>query len=245
MNQPNEQVIFSKVSTRDDRQRVFRLLVEGRIQFTVQGVNKKPYQFVGLGVAHGGLHISLSHPADDLAVRSQLKTPFLVSFEILPERYYMKAEIKYDKDQGYILDTSADLYSLQRRSSYRIQIPNDYGASVFIQFVGEELVEAELALHDLSGGGMAIDILPSESMNQLKAKFKLGSLVKGTFFISQSVQKDFEAVVRYSKSVGSAGSGFSRVGLQFQNFTSQDNDEIISIVMKIYWELHSKFKMTS
>lgn len=234
MNDSLNQAFFQKVGTRKERERAFLLLCQSKATFECQMAGNKAATIVPESIRD-------SH----MIIVTQTKLPVgkesIVTFQVGQEKYFMKTTFKeHDFSSHYVMDLQPSLFKLQRRNSFRVQIPLDYQAKVYIETVNEQPMPKKLPLFDLSGGGFSLEI-PCHIAYDLKQN----QVISGSIQIGGKIEKSFEALVRHVIKVGSQGSGLLKVGAEFINQMPSDQQDFINIVMEIHRDMFSKFKIGS
>lgn len=224
---------FTKVTTRVDRERIFRWLVEGRMFFQVQSEKKEIRLFRALAISDASLHVE-PEVAD-----TNFEGGVVVTIDFPEEKYFFKTRM-LKTEKGFYLDVSQDIYKLQRRDNFRVALPAVYSAKVEIAAVSDESKVHSFSVVNLSGGGFAIEIGPTDNFNISQGDWIIGHMTMGGGF-----NKKFYAITRHSRPYGSQGSGLIRVGFEFSGFTEADKREVVSLVMGIYREMFSRFKVES
>lgn len=234
MSENQGQTFFQKVGTRKERERAFLLLSQSKVKFECQLPGNQAATIVPESIRD-------SH----MIVVTQNKLPTeketIVTFQVGQEKYFMKTSFKeHDFASHYIMDLEPALFKLQRRNSFRVQIPPDYLAKVHIENIDGVPASKKLPMFDLSGGGFSLEI-PCHIPFELKQN----QVITGYIKIGGRIDKYFEAVIRHVIKVGSQGSGLTKVGAEFINLMPSDQQSFINIVMDIHRDMFSKFKIGS
>ncbi len=226
------QSFFQKVGTRSDRERVYTLLVERLLEVHAITENKENYKYVP------------KYLIDNILVMAPLtgtglpKGSVIVTFSLGTEKYFLKTVLEEGKGSTVHLNMQADLYKLQRRNSFRINIPQGYDARFQINLHNKKATIEKYDLVDLSGGGFAFEFLTEE-----KEHFKKDDILIGKLNVGRKLQEKVTCIVRHAHMVGSRGSGRCRVGVEFQDMPVTVQNEIVKIVIELQRELFSKFKL--
>lgn len=228
------QTFFQKVGTRKERERAFILLTQSKVSFECQLPGKKIVSVVPD-------HIKDSQ----MIVVSQGKIPFdqevIVTFQIGQEKYFMKTTFQHHDFSGhYYMNLAPALFKLQRRNSFRVQIPAEYLAKVHITMVNDVKHSQKFTLFDLSGGGFSFEI-PSNNPFKIDREQNIECDLE----IGGKFRKKFSAVIRHVIQVGSQGSGLKKIGAEFTNISPSEQQEVITTVMEIHRDMFSKFKIGS
>lgn len=228
------QSFFQKVGTRKERERAFILLTQSKAKFECQLPGKKIVNIVPD-------HIADSHMVVVTQGQIPINQQVIVTFQVGQEKYFMKTLFEYhDFSSHYKMNLEPALFKLQRRNSFRVQIPSEYLARVNLMSVGDKKVSQKFTMFDLSGGGFAFEIPPN---NQFP--IERGQEIEGEFDIGGKFKKRFSAIVRHIVVVGSQGSGLKKIGAEFSQLSPSEQQEIINTVMEIHRDMFSKFKIGS
>jgi hypothetical protein len=230
---------FSKVSTRSDRERAFRHAIERKSELHCKSEAGDFLYLIPDGIV-GSTMVA------ELARKSSLDQTKLctVSFMIGQERFFLKTRIT-PKTAGTVnlhgnnlveLDLQVDLYKLQRRDLYRLVIPLGVPLSAdFFQTTNG--VTHKHRLHDLSGGGLCIELLPGAD-----CRFQKGDLVEGRVKLTNLLDKSITGKVAYVQTYGSMGSGIVRVGVQFTGIEVVEREKIVQAVWDLHRDLYALMK---
>lgn len=229
----NDQSFFQKVGTRKERERAFILLTQSKASFECQLPGKKIVSFLPKEIVHSQMLV-ISKGGE-----VPLKQEVIVTFQVGQEKYFMKTTFSHHDYAGhYMMNLEPALFKLQRRNSFRVQIPTEYMAKVSLITVDEKPVSQKFALFDLSGGGFSFEI-PSNNVFKLTS----GQAIEGEIQIGGRFTKKFNANVRHVINVGSQGSGLTKIGAEFSNLLPIDQQSIVNTVMEIHRDMFSKFKI--
>lgn len=229
----NGDSFFEKVTTRVDRERVYNILVERKISVTV--VDEKKKTIVCEPRFLTGHKMVMSAGDDRLLPEPGIS---VITFSIGNEKYFLKTKLEEGRGADIHLDMQSDLYKLQRRNSFRLNIPSGYAARIEIFSRDLKKTKEKHDLVDLSGGGFAFE-LPAGNEPQ----FKKGELLSVILQVGPDFRSQIDAVVRHSRMVGSRGSGLCRVGCEFIKIQPAIQNEIVNLVMNIHRDMFSKFKL--
>lgn len=222
------QNIFTRVTVRGDRERVYTRLAEDRSVFTFQ-IDKKSYR--GRIYEREGPLLAFE-PLDEFELDQNSEV--IVSFSLSTEMYFMRTKLLLKRERRMI-DLGGDLYKLQRRDNFRLVIPKSYKARFEARSYDLEEVKSTFSIIDLSGGGLSFEMLYATD------SIRAGTHITGLLKIGDSFSKPVVAIVKHIRPFGSMGSGLFRCGIQFEGIPESDREEIIQLVMKIHREAFSKF----
>jgi hypothetical protein len=230
MSNTTEAAIFTRVTVRSDRERVFSRLIADRAVFSFQS-HKKLYKGRVFDREGRALLFDL---LDNLKLITA--TEIVASFMFGNEVYFLKTQIS-PRGNSFLLDIGQDLYKLQRRDNFRLVMPTSQKARFELRSIDIESVKQTYGIVDLSGGGLSFEMLYATD------RLQQGSHVSGVIKIGENFSKPVVGLVRHVRPFGSMGSGLFRVGIQFEGLSSTDHEEIILLVMKIHRIAFSKFKI--
>lgn len=226
------QSFFQKVGTRKERERAFILLTQSKATFECQLPGKRI-------VAVLPDSIKDSHMIVVTQGQIPLDQEVIVTFQVGQEKYFMKTTFHHHDYSGhYLMNLEPALFKLQRRNSFRVQIPGEYMAKVNLTLVDDKKVSQKFSLFDLSGGGFSFEI-PSNNQFQIIKDQNVECDIE----IGGRFKKKFTAVIRHVIQVGSQGSGLKKIGAEFTNLSPSEQQEVVTTVMDIHRDMFSKFKI--
>jgi len=227
------QNFFSKVSTRKERERAFVLLTETNTRIECQFEDKIIVDLIPEKLKDSFMVVTAS------AKNLKVNQPVILTFNIGQEKYFMKTSLEaHDLSNNYLVNLEPALFKLQRRNSFRVQIPQGYSAKVTINQINQQKVLKKFPLYDLSGGGFAFEIPPENNL-----EIESQNLIQGDIEVGGKFKKSFTAIIRHCVRVGSAGSGLKKIGAEFTNLSPNEQQEFINVVMEIHRDMFSKFKI--
>jgi c-di-GMP-binding flagellar brake protein YcgR len=228
------QSFFQKVGTRKERERAFLLLTQTRSKFECQLPGKKIVTILPDHIKDSYMIVITQDP---LPVGKEV----IVTFQIGQEKYFMKTIFEtHDFAGHYMMNLEPALFKLQRRNSFRVQIPLDYMAKIHLLTVNEAKVTQKFSLFDLSGGGFSFEI-PAHNNFELRKDQRIECDLE----IGGKFKKRFTGIIRHVINVGSQGSGLKKIGVEFSNLSPSEQQEVITTVMEIHRDMFSKFKIGS
>lgn len=228
------QSFFQKVGTRKERERAFILLTQSKVKFECQLPGKKIITMVADSIID-------SHMVVVTQGQIPMNQEVIVTFQVGQEKYFMKTTFGHHDFSGYYtMNLEPALFKLQRRNSFRVQIPAEYLAKVNLTIVGDKKVSQKFPLFDLSGGGFAFEIPPNNQFAISKDQ-----PIEGEIEIGGKFKKRFNAVIRHIITVGSQGSGLKKIGAEFAQLSPSEQQDIVNTVMEIHRDMFSKFKIGS
>lgn len=230
---------FSKVSTRSDRERAFRLAIERKSEMHCKSEDGDFLFLIPERIKDSTLVAELSRKSS--LDHTKVCT---VSFMIGQERFFLKTKIAPKNVGSNLLgghsavevDLQVDLYKLQRRDLYRLVIPIGVPLSAdFVRVVNGK--SQSFRLHDLSGGGLCLELLPGADCD-----FKKGDHIEGQVKLTNLLDKRVSGKVAYVQTYGSMGSGIVRVGVQFLGIEVVEREQIVQAVWDLHRDLYALLK---
>lgn len=227
---------FQKVATRADRERVYNLLVERQIEVVAVTESKTTHKYVPKFLTG---HKMVMGPPEKQSTAFP-KGNVVITFSVGVEKYFLKTQLEEGRGEDAHLDMHVDLFKLQRRNSFRLNIPTGYQARFEINVRNGEPVKEKYELVDLSGGGFAFELSTGH-----EPQFKANEIIVGKLIVGPEFKEIITCVVRHSRMVGSRGSGLCRVGIEFQDIKASVQNELIKLVMDLHRDMFSKFKLST
>ncbi len=223
--------IFSKIDTEKARKRIYQYLTELDIEIQIQ-LKETIVKVRSFKELDGNLVIFRN------LIEMGQKEDVIVSFTIEPDRYFLHSSI-HQKDMNAILYLTDALYKLQRRKNFRMSIPAKWeGVARFINFVPDQF-SSEYILNDLSTGGFSVLIPFSVSQT---VKLQTGMKINGHLYIEGRLDFHFKAILRHSRQVGTKLNPQMRLGLEFDNLPTGDENTIQSLLMQVHREVFAKLR---
>lgn len=149
------------------------------------------------------------------------------------EKYYSHPKYQIKLDSIY-LDTTADLFHLQRREDFRLRFPQGYQAELEITSIKGAAFKARWPMMDISGGGCRAEIHPSGAI-------QTNDSLEGRLIMPG---RDPFAVKGVAKHVAAYQDrpSVSWAGIQFTEYPGLSKNNLVAIVLDLYRELFSKLK---
>lgn len=126
---------------------------------------------------------------------SDASTSVLMSFVIEEKKYLFKAEMIKHEGQQVVLNIKSKIYSLQRRKSERMRVPERYFTLAKLTHVNGQPITGFAVLYDASANGLSI--LTKSGFNN----FKNGDWVRMTLSIKKREPQHIDFVVKHTKPV--------------------------------------------
>jgi c-di-GMP-binding flagellar brake protein YcgR len=225
--------VFTKVSTRGERIKIYETLIKDKGKVLCRGKGKKIIPLFPVEMKGASLILTSQEK-----IIMKDKENVILNFSCWDENFFLKTTLKQIGDEDFEASLDTDLFKIQRRDLYRVPIPPHLKTQVEVLSVNDHKIQAtQLVLADLSGGGFAME-------TEIGQKFALqdGDKIECWLAIGDKLDRLVKGEIRYVKTVGSAGSGITRFGIKFTSLTEGEQQEITKLVMDIHREVFAKFK---
>lgn len=224
------QNIFTRINTRKLKERAFTKLLESRNAATVKVKGGNSYQ-VDVYERSGKQFSGEIFGADATFVESGVVN-IVFSFNIGPEKFFMQTTAEIEDSKNIKISGLSELFKLQRRQNFRVEIPGTYSPSIYIETLEETQIKHNYSVLDLSLGGLAFEI-PMDSPLAIEQ----GNILHGQFHMEDFPLKfSFRSEVRYITYVGSRGSGVRKVGIEFSPLETELENNMLEILIQIQKE---------
>jgi hypothetical protein len=154
------------------------------------------------------------------------------SFVCFGKKYLFKATCLTKENKITIVSPTTELFYLQRRSSERLIIPDNYYAVFKITHINNRIVRLFLKINNISVGGCGL-LLRSEEPNLV-----IGDLIKGTMYYNSRPPFDLEGQIQHKRIIEEENLKLQHLGIMF---IPTDSLTILKkmkvIVMDIYRDL--------
>jgi hypothetical protein len=213
-----------------EKQNVFQSIKEARAEIIVKTL--EPFSEISIlkidGFENNNLICTPKQKSTFLPDSGEL----IVQIFTGSEKYY--ALMKYQKKlDSYYLDTSKNLFHLQRREDFRLKIPASFRAFAQLKSVNGNVVLKKMPLLDFSGGGCRIEAENGLLKHKCEIDFELQFQSRPPFPV--------KGVVKHLAPHPDQP-GIEWVGVQFAELSEPIKNKIIAIKLDIYRELFSKLK---
>lgn len=222
--------IFTRINTRKLRERAYKKLLDSRNPATVKVKGGGVYKvdiFERTGKQFSGDIFGADSRFKENGVHN-----VVLSFDLGPEKFFMQTTADILDANSIKISTLSELFKLQRRKNFRVEIPFNYEGSVFIQTLGDRQVKHDFVVSDLSLGGLSFEI-PMDSPVTAEKNDK----ITGSFQMKEDLLTfDFQAEIRYIAKIGSMGSGIRKVGIEFIPLDTTLENTMLELLIKIQKE---------
>lgn len=185
-----------------------------------------------------------------LAVRSEQAGNFLfatdhrdivsqnVTFTFLSagEKYIFKAFIDVKRDGQILVFPKSEFFRIQRRSDFRMRLPDSYHSILKLTFVNNLKVKLFSKVNDISAGGVGLTFRSAEP------SFNKGDVIKGELHFSRRPILDIVGTVKHIRNSKDGSQPLQILGLQFEEGNKDLEKKIRAVSMEIYRELFSSIK---
>lgn len=221
-----DQEIFKKLSRDDEKIKLFADLASAQGEVLCKG---KTESLVKLKAVHW--HSKSMHIECLLNSSENLKNgeEFLGYFFLGGEKYYFEGTATVYSNRCQF-PLPKEMFHLQRRQNYRVRIPQSFQAHFDVTEINEAATKVHARLGDLSSQGCRlIEKAPG-------ARFSTGDKVKGHLVINKNSPIELDAEVRHVKKE----EGQQMVGLEFQNLSPIQENNLFALTMEIHKEVFKR-----
>lgn len=230
MTKPNKQDIFNKVSSAEERRKIFDDLIKSRTEIFCKGTSNEVFKLSCERVSAENRMMCQFQKTDDF--EPAIPSALICQFDLSGEKYFFKSTLDYHI-KNYVLDLNTELFHLQRRQSYRINIPSSARTSAeLIHSQSKESLKATPA--DLSTGGCRLlckGSFPWKTSDKVHLQLKIG----------QRDPMQLPGVIRHIRQATPSSTG-TYIGIQFEGISSAVEKELFSITMELYREFFSRLE---
>ncbi|MFN7825327.1 MAG: flagellar brake protein [Pseudobdellovibrionaceae bacterium] len=222
---------FEKIRSLIERRKLFEDLAQIRGEILCKGEDDSLFHFrpekitsqkntQGQEICHASGRVT---PVDRLPESS---TGVIGNFSIDQDRFFFMAPMEYDGQEGQF-KVDFDIFKLQRRTNFRINVPASVPMYCNIVGVAEESVFHETKVADLSAGGIRLYF---EGQGSHLAP---GLNVKLSLHPPSGKSLDLTGVVRHVQSVVLNNSIIPQYGIEFQDLTGLQKNRLISMTLEL------------
>lgn len=171
---------------------------------------------------------------DGTAPLTKLKIPptAVHNFIVHGDRYYFKGNIVQEGNQFEIF-FNEDLFQLQRRQSYRFNIPEHLLGKIEISKIDGQQISLRGRLMDLSLGGCSFEAASSSEF-KLNQEIELSITIKGKLLLQAKTR------VRRSKLNDTPQGTVSFAGVEFLDSTPASEQKIFNLTLDIHRETYGR-----
>ena len=126
------------------------------------------------------------------------------------------------------LKSLSDLFKLQRRQNFRVDLVDNYSSILKIFKVNQVEVDHDFKIKDLSLGGLSFDMDLESPLDISQEQMIIGKVI----IPEKKLHIPISAVVRYVNRIGSMGSGIRRAGLEFDPLDAQIENQMLEVLIE-------------
>jgi hypothetical protein len=160
------------------------------------------------------------------SIPNPLPEQIIVATQIGQDKYYFNTQIKNLGGGYFELDLNIPFFHLQRRDSYRVQIPESAKCDLKIN-------NSECKILDFSSGGLRFTLPHVQPIYQVEQKVTVVLSFPGKKAMG------FEALVRHVK-VEQLSKPQQVIGVEFQNITPQMDSYLFALTIDLHRQLRAQ-----
>ncbi|MEN0060383.1 MAG: PilZ domain-containing protein, partial [Bdellovibrio sp.] len=221
MNPSSQQVIFKKVAV-SERKTLFREMAEARKQISLKTEEDIIFHLIAIQTEKDEV-LLCHHTADSQQITTPQKVMANFSFE--NERYFFQSELTFQSGWA-VLNIDLDIFQLQRRSSARIDLPEEYHAVFHMDQYNQNTFTLEANIVDISAGGVKVRFQAG------MPEFKIGDLLRGSLHLGERRPFEISVEVRHATKLEVAGRIVQVVGLQFTGVNQMLENRLLIVMME-------------
>jgi c-di-GMP-binding flagellar brake protein YcgR len=219
--------IFTRINTRKLRERAFSKLSSeaSRASVKIKGGDTYKLQMQG----RNGKQVLAELRSPDEEFEDQGMQNVIFSFDIGPEKFFMQTSAEITSARFIKIQTTSELFKLQRRRNFRVELPRNYEPQIYIDSIEGATVDHDFIVNDLSLGGLSFDI-PMDS----PLAVEIGDYITGRFRMEEgALVFPFKANIKHIMNIGSMGSGIKRAGIEFVPLDTATENQMLEVLMRI------------
>ncbi len=229
-NSSTTQNFFKKVAF-SEKKKLLKVLTELQTPLMVKG-DMEDFPFHLIPIENQGTDALLCHLTEDSQDVEDAQG-ILVNFVHEEHRYFMQTKLGF-RPGWAVVQTSGDLFQLQRRSSVRIEVPEEIEARFMIRQHKGNAYALNCAVENISVGGLKVRYKGNEP------KLSNGDLLKGTLQIGIKRPLDFSMEVRFVGRKLENKEIIQSIGLQFKNIEHSMETHLLGLIMDIQHDIYIK-----
>ncbi|UOF01454.1 flagellar brake protein [Bdellovibrio reynosensis] len=228
MNSDNGQTIFKKISI-SEKKMIFREVAHDKVQVVVKGKDRIFHLIAVQSEKDEAL--MCHHTADSKDIKENQEV--LVNFAFKTERYFIQTELYFEAGWA-VLKIDKELFQLQRRANFRVDIPAKYDAIFnFTEHQGKKYF-FDCKVKDVSAGGFKMELGGDPVL-------KIGDKVKGHLRIGNRRPLEFEVEVRFSSMKEAEDKKQQIAGVQFLNVEKITESKLMTVITDLQREIFLKY----
>lgn len=227
----SEKAVFSKISHQEERDKLFRDLTNAKAKITVK-IDEEILELKPQGIKPPHLECSVVKSGD---FKFTDRVGVIGNFALGGERYFFKTSFKVMMNE-VLLDTSGDLYHLQRRDNYRVIIPESYGATFELKTHNEDVFSQKLRIADLSAGGCKL------MTYYFAPEYAVDDIISGTINIKGVAPLEIRGKIKHRIIKEIEGRDFQIFGVEFIPQKISQDSYLFTIVMDLHRAINSPWR---
>lgn len=221
---PNgSQIIFNKVFSQTEKEKVFQALWKNRGEIICKNKSESMDTYTIKCTELSGNLVVCNYQD----VLTPMNHQMIFMFHVDKDKYLFESKLVLKGDQC-TFNTDIVLYKLQRRTFYRMDLPDSYKAVFRIKAINNDPEKIYTEINDLSAGGMKV---------RANIKFTLlhkDDTVKGDIEIPGKEPFELEAYIRHIMKKNYKNEEYTFLGLEFADKSPQNQHRMTALVMEIY-----------
>ena len=222
--------IFSKI-TDEQRKVLIKILVEKKTAFQCKCAAKESLYTLRPIKVQDGRYLICEKDKEPIPVTGDERV--VICFDIDIDKYFMLSSITPSADgQWWRIDSSFDMFKLQRRETFRINIPPTYKSkAVFKDLISDKIISTGI-MTDISSGGCKVLVDTTSTLKENKQ-------AKLDIYIGRRDPISVIAEVRSIKK-GAGSADQDSLGIMFRSVNSTAESKLFAITMELHRELTGK-----
>lgn len=219
---------FKKVAV-SERKNIFRELPQKQASMFIKN-EEGIYIFVAKDYAEDKiLWLDYTEQSKNAVVKEEA----LLNFSLDDDRYFMASAFILEKNRiGIRCDQ--DLFILQRRNNFRVELPESYSSMFNILSINEKAAFIEMKVEDFSAGGMRM----FETRDPITVKE--GDVIKGTLKMGARTPMQMEAEVKHISSKEIKGAAKVVLGVEFLKVDKMMEGRLMTMVASLQQDVAGK-----
>jgi c-di-GMP-binding flagellar brake protein YcgR len=237
MTEPNDiqqiQNIFTRVNNASEKRTILHKLSESRIHLNIKGEKEEDLYSLRIAKLTGKeITCLIPNPSPKIKLGKKVTCSFIMG----SERYFFYTQVWVSR-AAIVLDTNFELYKLQRRNHYRIDVPERLKAFLEIRKHNDNASKLKLSIIDLSGGGVKCRALATSDL-----KFNVGDQIEAILTVPGKASLEVLGEIRYTDVKDVAGKDYTYCGVKFLDIKASLERRLFNLVLDIHRDVNSIFK---
>lgn len=224
---PDPQSFFSKIKAAAEREKLFEDASHSKITVFCKGLSEKIYPLKI--IKKEGQTLRCAFIKESLHESQKV----IIMMNLGEDKFFFSADLIKGAKQSASLELNEDVYKLQRRSHFRINIPDNLQSHFETIAINGSQQVFKFDIVDVSGGGLRLRTQTRYMM------LKKGDTLEGTIKFRNKTNITAALNVRYSRTSRSDKKEFTYIGVMFDPITPQLEHKMSAITMELYRELYT------